>query len=236
MKLFVQSLLNSNGGKEKKKSLPSGRKSMDVILKGGIEKQQWPDLQRANVSCIELGEVCGICQPPELWSIETVQHSSAAVRHSISLAHTHPQKHVHTYTHYRCLKVTCRESAWLTRGWKQSLQFQASNSKAGTIRVYIQTTTTACPGNYTYWRDGKRAAAFKCSGKEIMNLLTLWKGNCNFDAAVKKKRAKTCNRKKRRKIKRHTGIDSILNNHVGVQQHSLAVRQRQVQATASRQW
>lgn len=47
--------------------------------------------------------------------------------------------------------------------------------------------------------------------KRNMNLLTLWKGNCNFDAAVKKKKeGKNVQQEKRRKIKRHTGIDSIL--------------------------
>lgn len=130
-------------GKKKEKAHPTGGKSIDVILKGGIEKQQWPDLQRANVSCIELGEVCGICQPPELWSIETAQHSSA-----------HTQKHELTQTQYRCLKVTCRESAWLTPGWEESLQFEASTVK------WVHYVCKFKQQRH-HWTNGKCAAAFQ---------------------------------------------------------------------------
>lgn len=52
------------------------------MFEGGIKTQQWPHLHRASLSCIEQKEArrkARLCQPPELWSIPTTQHSSAAV-------------------------------------------------------------------------------------------------------------------------------------------------------------
>ena len=135
------------------------------MLEGGIKIQQWPDLHSANLSCIEPWEACRearLCQPPELWSIETTQHSSTAV----CLSHTHWLQRAEGGSHW---------TTWLTRGKKGKYRiFAVQNVKEVGYYVWNEWMKGLYPLHISIYRETSYNATILSIFNKITHYDKMW--------------------------------------------------------------